>query len=55
MTAGADTNQQKAAAGAAKTADMAVAGAEVALAATATLWQRRRLWQWQQLKRPQRR
>jgi hypothetical protein len=33
--AGADNNQQKAAAGAAKTADMAAVGAEVALAATA--------------------
>jgi hypothetical protein len=36
MTAGADNNQQNAAAGAAKIADMAAAGAEVALAATAT-------------------
>ncbi len=33
--AGADNNQQNAAVGAAKTADVAVAGAEVALAATA--------------------
>ncbi len=33
--AGADNNQQNAAAGVAKTADVAVAGAEVALAATA--------------------
>ncbi len=35
MMAGADNNQQKAAAGAAKTAHVAVAGAEVALAAAA--------------------
>ncbi len=34
-TAGADKNQQKAAAGVAKIADMVAAGAEVALAATA--------------------
>ncbi len=35
MTAGADNNQQKAAAGEAKMADVAAAGVEVALAATA--------------------
>jgi hypothetical protein len=35
MTVGADNNQQNAAAGAAKTADVAAVGAEVALAATA--------------------